>query len=146
MNRRQQKPMNKQEIIDFINSHQASFLATTEGDQPRVRGMLIYRADEKGIIFHTGEYKALSKQLAKNPKAEFSFNDIQNGKQVRVSGKAELLNDPELKKEIVSKRDFLKPWVAKNGDSGLRVYRMGLDEARVWTFPTNFEPEKIIKI
>jgi uncharacterized pyridoxamine 5'-phosphate oxidase family protein len=138
--------MNKLEIIAFINSHPASFLATTEGDQPRVRGMLVYRADEKGIMFHSGDFKALSKQLAKNPKAEFSFNDIQNGKQVRVSGRVELLKEPEIKKEIVSKRDFLKPWIDKNGDSGLLVYRMSFDEARIWTFPTNFEPEKIIKL
>jgi len=138
--------MNKQEIIDFINSHQASFLATTEGDQPRVRGMLIYRADDKGIVFHSGDFKAVTKQLAKNPKAEFSFNDIQNGKQVRVSGRVELLNEPELKKEIISKREFLKPWIDKSGDTGLFLYRMSFDEARVWTFPTNFEPERVIKL
>jgi pyridoxamine 5'-phosphate oxidase len=42
--------MNKEEILKFLNDHPASFLATVEGDQPRVRGMGIVRADEKGIL------------------------------------------------------------------------------------------------
>lgn len=44
--------MTKTEIIDLINKNPASHLATVDGTRPRVRGMLIYRADEQGIIFH----------------------------------------------------------------------------------------------
>lgn len=66
--------MNKEEILDFIKSNPACHLATVDGDQPRVRGMLMYRADENGILFHTGNFKDLYKNLQNNPNVELCFN------------------------------------------------------------------------
>lgn len=41
--------MNEKEMYALMNSNPAFHLATVEGDQPRVRGMLLFRADENGI-------------------------------------------------------------------------------------------------
>lgn len=46
--------MNKEQIIEFINKNRTCYLATCEGKQPRVRGMLTYKADKDGIVFHAG--------------------------------------------------------------------------------------------
>jgi len=46
--------MNKTQILEFTNTNPVCRLATVEGDQPRVRGMMMYKADDEGIIFHTG--------------------------------------------------------------------------------------------
>jgi len=46
--------MTKQEVFEAISKSPAFYLATLDGDQPRVRGMMLYKADENGIIFHTG--------------------------------------------------------------------------------------------
>ena len=54
-----------------------------EGKQPRVRGMMMYRADASGLIFHTGNYKALAQQLAANQQVEVCFNSQDT--QVRVA-------------------------------------------------------------
>ncbi len=43
---------------------------------------------------------------------------------MRVSGSVELVEDMALKKEIVAKRDFLKPWVEQQGWDLLVVYRL----------------------
>jgi pyridoxamine 5'-phosphate oxidase len=107
--------VNKNEIFDFLNAYPVFHLATVEGNRPHVRGMLMYRADEQGIIFHTGKVKDLHRQLTENPHVEMCFN---NGKfedlvQIRIGGAVELVEDLGLKKEIVQKRDFLKPWVDK---------------------------------
>jgi uncharacterized pyridoxamine 5'-phosphate oxidase family protein len=46
--------MNKQEMLELMRSNPAFYLATVDGDQPRVRGMLLYKADENGLVFHSG--------------------------------------------------------------------------------------------
>ena len=90
--------MNKNEVFDFLNANPVFHLATVEGNKPHVRGMLMYRADENGIIFHTGKMKDLHKQLTKNPNVEIGFNNnsFENLIQIRVSGTVELIEDLEL--------------------------------------------------
>ena len=140
--------MNKEEIIGFINANPVFHLATVEGGKPHVRGMYLYRADENGILFHTGKAKDLHRQLTKNPNVEMSFN---NGKlaeliQVRVSGIAELIEDMDLKKEIVQKRTFLKPWVERDGYDSLAVYRIRKGMAVVWTMNANFAQKEPVEL
>jgi pyridoxamine 5'-phosphate oxidase len=140
--------MNKTEIIDFLNANPVFHLATVEGTRPHVRGMLLYRADEQGIIFHTGKMKDLHRQLIANPNVEICFN---NGKfddliQIRIGGSVELVEDLELKKEIVQKREFLKPWVEQAGYEPLAVYRMKKGIAVVWTMKTNLAPKEFVEL
>ena len=136
--------MNKTEILDFLNSNPACHLATIDGDGPRVRGMLMYRADENGILFHTGNFKDLCKQLQQNPNVELCFNS--SSKQIRVSGKAEFIEGKSLKEEIVNKRTFLKPLVEAQGYDSLKVFRVTNCTATVWTMETNLEPKSYIQL
>jgi uncharacterized pyridoxamine 5'-phosphate oxidase family protein len=140
--------MDKNEIFTFINEHQACHLATCEDAQPHVRGILVYRADENGIVFHTGTFKDLYRQLIANPQVEFCFtnNSMQNLVQLRVSGQAVPEEDLALKKEIVEKRDFLKPWVEEQGYNSLAVFRLKNGRATVWTMATNFVPKTYINL
>ena len=140
--------MTKQEIYAFMNANPTCFLATVENSKPHVRGVLLYRADENGIIFHTGKMKELHRQLSSNPSVEMCFtnNNFENLVQVRISGTAQLDEDLTLKKEIVAKRDFLKPWVEKAGYDPLAVYRISNGVAVVWTFATNLAPKEPVNI
>ncbi len=140
--------MNKAEIIAFLNANPVFHLATLDGDKPRVRGMLLYRADEKGIVFHTGKMRDLYKQLTANPHVELSFNNGSDDNliQVRVSGKVELVEDLALKKEIVRNREFLKPFVEQAGYGPLAVYRIKDGVASIWAMKTNLEPKKFVQL
>ncbi|HBU70421.1 MAG TPA: pyridoxamine 5'-phosphate oxidase [Elusimicrobia bacterium] len=139
--------MNKTEILKLINENPAFHLATTEGDQPRCRGMFLYRADENGILFHSGTMKQLHGQILANPKVELCFNDFKNGVQVRVSGKLEIVEDNKLKDEICEHptRKFLKPWresgALENFYNTFMVYRLKGGKAVTWTMATNFAPK-----
>jgi pyridoxamine 5'-phosphate oxidase len=140
--------MTKNEILNFLNDNPVFHLATVEGNKPHVRGLLLYRADQSGILFHTGKTKDLHRQLTANPNVEMCFN---NGKfqdliQIRVSGTVELEEDLELKKEIVQKREFLKPWIERDGYGLLVVYRMKKGMATVWSMETNFAPKEFIEL
>lgn len=138
--------MNKNEILKFLNANPIFHLATSEEDTPHVRGMLLYSADENGIVFTTGKTKDLNKQLSANPQVELCFNNYQDNIQVRIAGCVELMEGLEFKKEIVSKREFLKPWVDKMGYETLLVYRLKNGIATVWTFETNFVPKSYIEL
>lgn len=138
--------MTKQEIVDFVKRNPVVYLATSEGKKPRVRGMMLYRVDEDGIIFHTGKTKDLQKQLERNPDVELCCFSQQENKQVRIAGKVEALKDEALKKEIVEKRPFLKPWIEELCLDFLTVWRIKGGVATVWTMETNLEPKEYIKL
>ncbi|PIQ88885.1 MAG: pyridoxamine 5'-phosphate oxidase [Candidatus Omnitrophica bacterium CG11_big_fil_rev_8_21_14_0_20_42_13] len=138
--------MTKEEIIKFMNENLTCYLATAENNQPRVRAMMAYRADEKGIIFSTGNTKDLYRQIKNNPLVEVCFFNAQSNTQVRVKGKAVIKEDIELKKEIVNNRPFLKPVVEKMGYDILIVFGVVDCVANVWTFETNLSPKEYINL
>ncbi len=138
--------MGKEEIYQLMNENPVFHLATMDGDQPRVRGMLLFRADEEGIIFHTGSMKDVFTQIEKNPKVELCFNA--NGTQIRVAGVLELVEDDKLKEEIYShpSRKFLHAWKELDIDSMLRIFRLKHGTAVEWTMATNFDAKKPIQL
>lgn len=144
--------MNKKEIQEFINANPAFHLATVEGDQPHCRGMFLYRADENGIVFHSGTMKAVHGQIVKNPKVELCFNDLKSGTQVRVAGRLEIVADKALKDEIAAHptREFVRKWRAAglfpDFYNQFQVYRLAGGQAVVWTMATNFAPKETVTL
>jgi len=136
--------MKRDEILTFINANPGCYLATLEGNQPRVRGMFMYRADGRGIIFHTGTFKSLYAQLLKNKQVEICFNSPD--KQVRVEGVAEIINNADLQKEILEARPWLKPLMGQNGEDALVIFRVTGCRAAVWTMETNLEPTTYVNL
>lgn len=59
-----------EKICNFIKEAGVYYLATTEGDQPRVRPFGTALLFEGKLYILTGKVKPVSKQLAANPKAE----------------------------------------------------------------------------
>ncbi len=97
--------MNKNEIITFMKSNPICYLATMEGNAPRVRAINIYKISEEEIIIQTNVTKDLTRQMLENPNIEMLFYDKQaGGKQVRVRGTVEPLSDPAMLKKVVEER------------------------------------------
>ena len=65
--------MDINECIIFANENPVTYIATAEGDQPRVRPFAMWFADKSGFYYHTGSPKAVCQQLKKNPKVELCF-------------------------------------------------------------------------
>ena len=57
-------------VLDFLKKAEVYYLATVEGDQPRVRPFGTVNEFEGKLYIQTGKVKPTSKQLAANPKAE----------------------------------------------------------------------------
>ena len=97
---------NIERVYQFLDEAQTYYLATVDGDQPRVRPFGTILLYEGRLYIQTGKVKDVSKQLAANPKAEIcAFKD---GKWLRVAG--ELINDDEraVKVAMLEKMPSLK--------------------------------------
>ena len=78
-----------QRVCEFLKNAEVYYLATVEGDQPRVRPFGTVHIFEGKLYIQTGKIKPVAKQLAANPKAEIcAFKD---GAWLRVAG--ELVED-----------------------------------------------------
>ena len=72
-------------VLKFLKDVETYYLATVEGDQPRVRPFGTAHVFEGKLYIQTGKVKDVSKQLHQNPKAEICA--FKNGEWLRVSGK-----------------------------------------------------------
>ncbi len=72
-----------QRVCDFLNECGVFYIATVEGDQPRVRPFGVAHLFEGKIYIHTGAVKPVSKQMHLNPKVELCA--FAKGKTLRVA-------------------------------------------------------------
>jgi len=72
------------EVYQFIKAAQTYYLATVDGDQPRVRPFGTVDVFEGKLYIQTGRSKDVAKQIAANPKVELST--FANGVWLRVAG------------------------------------------------------------
>ncbi len=76
-------------VCEFLKKAGVYYLATVEGDQPRVRPFGTAHIFEGRLYIQTGKVKPVSRQLAANPKAEICA--FHQGTWVRIAG--ELIED-----------------------------------------------------
>ncbi len=138
--------MTKEEVLEFITKNPVFSLATIDGSQPRTRMIMMYRGDENGIIFSTGREKDVNKQLQINPAVEMCFYGGEQNCQVRIDGTAEVVDDLELKKQIVEDFPFLKPWIEAQGYEVLITYSVQNAKATTWTMETNEQPKEYVQL
>lgn len=109
-----------QEVYEFLKKCGTYYLATVEGDQPRVRPFGTVIIYEGKLYIQSGKVKEVSKQLQKNPKAEIcAFAD---GKWLRVAGK--LIRDErrEVKAYMLDQYPQLKGMYSADDDNTEVLY------------------------
>ena len=118
-------------VSEFLKNAEVYYLATVEGDQPRVRPFGTVNEFEGKIYIQTGKIKPTSKQLAVNPKAELcAFKD---GKWIRVA--CELIEDDRLeaKKSMLDAYPNLRNMYDEN-DGNTQVFYMKNATATISSF------------
>lgn len=83
---------NMEKVVEFLKKAGTYYLATVDGDQPRVRPFGTAHVFEGKLYIQTGKVKEVSKQLLTNPKAEICA--FMKGEWIRVSG--ELVEDDRM--------------------------------------------------
>jgi pyridoxamine 5'-phosphate oxidase len=141
---------NLHQILSFANQNPACHLATVEGDQPRVRGLLMWYADETGFYFHTASTKRLPKQLQVNPKVEVAFlkptDNPTEMEAMRLNGVAKILIDKSLEERLLTERPWLREFEKIAPDSRPVIFKISKGEAYIWNMSVNLQEEKIEKV
>lgn len=73
-----------EQVYQFLKEAQTYYLATVDGDQPRVRPFGTVHMFEGRLYIQTGKAKSVSKQLMQNGKAEICA--MKDGDWIRVCG------------------------------------------------------------
>lgn len=73
-----------QKVYDFLKKCNTYYLATTDGDQPRVRPFGTIDLFEDKLYIQTGKVKDVSKQILKNPQIEICAFDGQKWLRVQA--------------------------------------------------------------
>ncbi len=107
-------------VYEFLQKVHTYYLATVEGDQPRVRPFGTALIFEGKLYIQTGKSKAVSKQLAANPKAEICAFD--GSTWLRIAG--ELISDDriEAKKAMLDANPGLRDRYNENDDNTQVLY------------------------
>ena len=105
-------------VYDFLKKAGTYYLATAEGDRPRVRPFGTINEFEGKLYIQTGKNKPVSRQLAANPKAEICA--YSGGELIRIA--CELVEDDrtEAKKFMLDAYPELRSMYDEN-DGNTRV-------------------------
>lgn len=106
-------------VSDFLKAAGTYYLATVEGDQPRVRPFGTAHIFDGKLYIQTGKSKPVSKQLSANPKAELCA--FQDGAWLRVA--CELVEDDraEARKSMLDAYPNLRAMYDEN-DGNTQVF------------------------
>ena len=118
-------------VYEFLKNAEVYYLATVEGDQPRVRPFGTVNEFEGKLYIQTGKVKPTSRQLAVNPKAELcAFKD---GAWIRIA--CELVEDDrfEARKSMLDAYPNLRRMYDEN-DGNTQVFYMKNATATISSF------------
>lgn len=86
-------------VCKFLKEAEVYYLATVEGDQPRVRPFGTVNIFEGKLYIQTGKVKPCSKQILDNPKVEISA--FHQGAWIRLAGELAEDDRVEAKKSML---------------------------------------------
>lgn len=125
-------------ICNFLKEAGVYYLATVEGDQPRVRPFGTAHIFEGKLYIQTGKVKPVSKQIAVNPKVEISA--FKDGTWIRIAGELENDDRIEAKKSMLDAYSNLRGMYDENDDNTQVLYF----KSGVATFSSFTAPEEVI--
>ena len=133
--------MQKEEVIDLIRDAGYGVLATTEGNQPRVRPMMPYLTeDNRLIVALLGRSRAIA-QVKTNPQVEICFVDRKMW-YCRATGKAKISTSKDDKEILWNNVPMLKQYFGGVDDPNFQLMVVEITSVEAMT-PHQKTPEKI---
>lgn len=128
------------EVFEFLKNCGTYYLATVEGDQPRVRPFGTVDIFEGKLYIQTGKVKPVAHQMKENPKVELCAMSS-DGKWIRVTGEAVLDENIAAAEHMLDAYPNLKA-MYQPGDGNTEVYYLKNAVAQICSFT---EPPKTIE-
>lgn len=120
------------EVYEFLKKCGVYYLATVEGDQPRVRPFGTYDVFEGKLYIQTGKIKPVAQQMKANPKVEISAMSPA-GKWIRITAEAVLDDNIAAQEHILAAYPSLQAQY-KPGDGNTEVYYLKNAAAVICSF------------
>lgn len=118
-------------VYDFLTKAETYYIATIDGDRPRVRPFGTINEFEGKLYIQTGKIKEVSRQIIANPKVEIcAFCD---GQWIRVSCELVLDDRFEAKKSMLDAYPGLRNMYDEN-DGNTQVFYMKNAQASICSF------------
>ena len=124
------------EVYEFLKAAGVYYLATMDGDQPRVRPFGTIDLYEDRLYIQTGKSKDVANQLKENPKIEISA--MVDGRWIRLEAEAILDDNIEAQVHMLDNYPSLKAMYTP-GDGNTEVYYLRNASAAICSFTA--EPE-----
>ncbi len=119
------------EVYEFLKKCGVFFLATVEGDQPRVRPFGALNIFEDKLYIQTGKIKNVSKQMVNNNKVEIS--GFCQGDWIRIQAKVVRDDRLEAKVSMLDNNPELKS-MYKADDDNTEVLYLTSATATIYSF------------
>lgn len=120
------------EVYDFLKNCGVYYLATADGEQPRVRPFGTVDIFEDKLYIQTGKAKAVARQIKANPRVEISAM-AQDGRWIRVSAEAVLDDNIKAQEHMLDAYPNLKAMYTA-GDGNTEVYYLKNAVAQICSF------------
>ena len=135
------------DCIEFANEIRKCSFATVENGCPKVRILSLWFADETGFYFQTDLLKEIPHQVEHNPEVEVCFfkQDAILGRMLRISGRAEFVDDVKLKERAMDERTHLEYFKLSARNPVLVILRIPHGKAYLWRMDTNLKPKRYIE-
>ncbi len=108
------------EVYEFLKNCKVFYVATVDGDKPRVRPFGALNIFEDKLYIQTGKIKDVSKQIEKNPNIEIS--GMYDGRWIRLSAKAVRDDRREAKVSMLDANPLLKGMYSADDDNTEVLY------------------------
>lgn len=128
------------DVVKFLSDVGTFYIATVDGDKPRVRPFGVAIEYEGKVYFVTSNQKPVYRQLKVNPNFEVSATD-KEGRWIRLSGKAVFENNIDVKKKAFEIMPNLA-YIYQTPDNPIfEVFYIAEGEAILYSF--SGEPKKL---
>ena len=133
--------MTKEEVLDLIKDAGFGYLATMEGNQPRVRPMMPHLTEDGKLLIALLSRSRTIQQVEKNPFVEICFVDRKMW-YCRVSGKGAITENLENKTIVWENVPMLRQYFAGPEDENFKLLEIEIQDLEAMT-PHQKTPEKV---
>ena len=128
-------------VNEFLNAAGVFYLATVDGDAPRLRPLGAHMEMDGKVIFGVGDFKAVYRQMTANPRVEIVASKP-DGHWLRYSGRAVFETDPKYAEAMLDGMPHLRN--VYNEQTGHRMMCFHLEDATALDIPVMGEGESLL--
>ena len=128
-------------INDFLTEAGVFFMATVDGDQPKLRPLGTHFEMDGKLLFGVGDFKDVYKQLIANPKTEIVAAKP-DGHWLRYTGRAVFETDEKYANALLEASPHLKN--IYNEETGHKMMMFHLEDATAVVIPVMGPGESLL--